>query len=234
MTNVVPIDRFRTGKAYTITQAARLAETSPQNVSRWLRGYSYADHHMAPLFGEVRAVREENAPPRLSFLQLSELVIASRIRNSKSRISLDKIREAHEFARTRWGIEYPFASLKLSLLGGEIIHEFETQKDGARSAIAISSGGTWVLPPMVEQAIALFEYDEEDGLAVRWFPAGRDSRLVVDPRVAAGRPVIQGTLVTIDGIKARFKAGQDMAFIAHELSISRRDVENAVRFAEAA
>src|SRR5438093_1290084 len=83
------------------------AMTSPQNVRRWLRGYSHGDRHMAPVFGAPRASSEIGETTRLSFLELAELVVAATIRRS-TRVSLDKVRRAHEYAKQRWQIEYPF------------------------------------------------------------------------------------------------------------------------------
>ena len=75
---VVTLDRFRSGKAYTVAQAARLADTSPATVRRWLKGYSAPRHHMEPVFG----AKPEDIN-RLSFLELVELIVASRFRKKK-------------------------------------------------------------------------------------------------------------------------------------------------------
>ncbi len=224
------IDTFRTGKAYTVTQAARLAGTSPQNVSRWLRGYAAPGHRMAPVFGKQRG----KEPLSISFLELAEIIVVARFRQpddlGRRRISLERLRRAHEFARRQFDLDYPLASLKLRLEGGHILHEFDAaEPDGA--ALALDLHGQWVLPLPVRSALDLFEY--EDGLASRWFPLGRNTPIVVDPRVGAGRPVIVGTGVTVDVIHNRFKAGESIKSIAKDFEVETSAVEQALRYTAA-
>lgn len=224
------IDAFRIGKAYTVTQAARLAGTSAQNVSRWLRGYVAPGHRMAPVFGKQRG----KAPLSISFLELAEIIVVARFRQpddlGRRRISLDRLRRAHQFARTAFQLDYPFASLELRLEGGHILHEFDTvEPDGA--ALALDLHGQWVLPLPVRSALDLFEYD--DGLASRWFPLGRNGPIVVDPHVGGGRPVIAGTGVTVDVIRNRFEAGESIRSIARDFEVETSAVEQALRYAAA-
>jgi len=88
---------------------------------------------------------------------------------------------------------------------------------------------------MVAEALDLFEFEENDRLAARWFPLGQDAPIVVDPRFAGGRPVIRGSGVTVDIVRKRFFDGdQTIDFIARDLSLERNDVEEVIRYARAA
>jgi hypothetical protein len=49
---VAAVLSFRTDKMYSISQAARLARTTPQSVHRWLYGTTRPSHSMKPVFGE--------------------------------------------------------------------------------------------------------------------------------------------------------------------------------------
>lgn len=181
------IDNFRTGKAYTVTQAARLAGTSPQNIGRWLRGYAAAGHQMAPVFGP----RSPDAPRTISFLELAEIIVVAKFRQrdprGKRRISLDRLRKAHGFARREFGLEYPFASRNLKLEGGHVLHDFDLHHPD-KELIALDMNGQWVLPFPVQRELESFDFDPDDHLARRWYPQGRDGRIIVDPHIAAGRP----------------------------------------------
>ncbi len=222
------IDPFRSGKTYTVAEAARLARTSPQNVRRWLLGYKVPGHRMEPVFGEREALR-------LSFLELAEIVVVARFRERKS-VRLQTLRDAHAYVRHTWSeIEYPFASLKLKEFGGQVLHDFDTRVPHLGAALAISMRGQWVLPTMVAEALDLFEFEENDKLAARWFPLGQDAPIVVDPRFAGGRPVIRGSGVTVDIVRKRFFDGdQTIGFIARDLRLERDDVEEVIRYARAA
>jgi uncharacterized protein (DUF433 family) len=225
-------DTFRTGKAYTVTQAARLAGTSPQNVARWLRGYTGPGHQMAPVFGD----RSAGTPRTVSFLELAEIIVVAKFRRPDPRgkrpVNLATLRRAHEYARRAFGLEYPFASLNLKVEGGHVLHDFDLANPG-EERIALDMGGQWMLPQPVRKELDQFDFDPDDHLAQRWFPLGRDGRIVVDPHVAAGRPAIAGTGVTVDVINKRFLSNESIEAIAEDFEIGRADVEQALRYAAA-
>jgi hypothetical protein len=81
---VVAIDRFRTGKAYAVGEAARLGGIRSSAVRRWLEGYDAPGHRLAPVFGS----RGDDSR-RLSSLELVELIVAS--------VSARLCRTAHGF-----------------------------------------------------------------------------------------------------------------------------------------
>jgi len=182
---------------------------------------------MEPVFG---ASRDTDA---LSFLELAEIIVASRFRSYGGK--LQKVRDAHAYARKRWpDLAYPFASLRLKILGGEVIHEFDQEYGG--KALAISMGGNqFALPALVEGAVELFDFDPQDEMAVRWFPAGRTVPIVVDPHFAGGRLAVVNRGITVSAISQRFHKGkQSIDFIARDLQLKRLDVEEALKWAEAA
>ena len=86
---------WRTGPLYTLSEAARLARVSTATVKRWLFGYQTPSREMPPVFGEVDEVIRGQA--LISFLQLIEIVVASRFR--RRRVPLERVRRAHEFAK---------------------------------------------------------------------------------------------------------------------------------------
>jgi len=132
---------------------------------------------MTPLFGPARGAKE------LSFLELAEVIVAARFRAFGGK--LQKIRDAHTFARSRWAdLPYPFASVRLKIPGGELIHEFDEEYGG--QALAVSMGGTqFAIPSLVVEAVDLFEFDSSDRMATRWFPAGINVPVVLDPVLPA-------------------------------------------------
>lgn len=225
-------DTFRTGKAYSVTQAARLARTSPQNVTRWLRGYAGSGHQMAPVFGG----RPTDASRTVSFLELAEIIVVATFRrpgpHGKRPVSLDTLRRAHDYARRAFDLAYPFASLNLKVKGGHVLHDFDLAHPGEEQ-IALDLGGQWMLPFPVRKELEHFEFDPDDHLAQRWYPLGREGRIVIDPHVAAGRPVIVGTGVTVDVINKRFLSDESIAAIAEDFEIGPADVEQALRYAAA-
>ena len=181
------VDQFRYGKAYTIRQAARLAGVLRATVRRWLEGYEAPDHQMAPVFG----AGPEGEAPGISFLQLIEIVVVARFRRANRPVQLDRLRRAHTFARDRFQIAYPFASLSLREFGGHVLHEFDVA-DPSGPVLALDLGGQWAMPGFVTQVLDELDFSQDDLLAERWFPAGRSAPIVVDPRIGAGRLTVLG------------------------------------------
>jgi uncharacterized protein (DUF433 family) len=78
----------------------------------------------------------------------------------------------------------------------------------------------------------LHNFDYENEWAARWYPVGKDIRIVVDPRFSAGLPTIKERRVTVDSVYRRFKIGYPMKFIASDLKLKVNDIEEAVRYAD--
>ena len=154
---------WRTAPIYTIAEAAHLAHVSSITVRRWLFGYQTPGRQMPPVFGE------QGRAPLVSFLQLAEIVIASGFR--RRHVTLERIRQAHEFAKTEWSLDYPFAALKLEPLGGHVLRRFEERERGA-SLLVLDTPEQWTLPGLVIETIHNFDYELD--LAARWFPIGQN------------------------------------------------------------
>ena len=183
---------------------------------------------MEPVFGKDRVGRADYQ--MLSFLELIEVVTVARFRR-ESRVRLETLRSAHAFAREHLLTPFPFASLKLQQFGGHVLSEFQEQ-DGVESRlVALDMHGQWILPGLVQDLLSDLDFDNEDKLARRWFLFGRSARIVVDPHLAAGQPVIEGTRVPIRVVRDRFRAGDSIALIADDLELTPSMVEDLLRIA---
>ncbi len=231
-TQPTPLDPFRTGKTYSIGQAAPLARTTPATVRRWLVGDDAPVHQMAPVFGE-RSATDRDGPLEVSFLELVEIVVASRLRHgsgSRRPVKLEYVRAAHQFAREQFGLPYPFASLKLREFGGHVLHEFDVRHPGS-AALALDLHGHWVLPGAVQATVEQFDF--LDDFVVRWFPFGRNAHIAIDPRIGGGRPTVAGTGVTIETLRSRWEAGETMSELADDLELDVAEIETALRYTAA-
>ena len=216
-----PIESWRIRPTYSITQASKIAGTHPINVRRWLYGSDYVHTYMKPVFGK----REE--VPTLSFIQLAEIIVVSRFR--QRRVKLSTLRDAHKYARELLRIEYPFAHMNLKTDGANVLANFEEEHPKA-SLMAMNKRGQLTLPQEVIQALELFEYEAE--FAARWFPAGRHVPIVIDPRYSAGQPSIPDRRLPVDIIYNRWKGGETIRYIASDYSLPKNVVEEALRYAE--
>ena len=105
-------------RCITFSEAAHLAHGSTTTVINWLRGYTVKDGGTA--VRDVPPLFEPTGGALVSCLQLIEIVVAARFRRVGRGVSFRTVRGAYENAR--WGVEYPFAHLKLEAMGGHIVH----------------------------------------------------------------------------------------------------------------
>jgi uncharacterized protein (DUF433 family) len=210
---------------YTFSEAARLAGVSSATVLRWMYGYTSPTGQMRPVFGPRDRAKEGGAA--VSFLQLAEIVVVGRFRHK--RVTLERLRQAHQFARESFNLEYPFASLRLKTDGVHVLQQFQESEPGD-TLLALDKAGQLTLPGDVVQVIETFDFEDE--LVARWFPMGKEVPIVVDPRYGAGRPTIPDRRLPIDIIHKRWLAGQSFQFIAEDFDLEPALVENALRYAE--
>ena len=175
---------WRTESMYSFSEAAHLANVSTTTVKNWLFGYTVRDREVPPLFSSENGAM-------VSFLQMIEdhgrwSVSQKRIRDKECPFqnSAGRICESPETLEPR----VP-AHLKLEAIGGHIVHILKGG-DSTDSFQAVDVPEQWTLPGLLRETIDQIDYDQD--LAVRWFPIGRSVPIVVDPRLSAGLPVIQG------------------------------------------
>jgi uncharacterized protein (DUF433 family) len=210
--------------AYQYSEAARLAGTTPQTIARWFRGYEVPGHRMKP-------VLPSDGSPRLSYLQLVEVAFVATFR--KHGVKLEALRQAREYCVKTLNSEYPFAQLKFKTDGVHVFHTLaQYEGDGWRDEhlIATDAGGQIVWGSAVVDRLNQFDYEE--GLALRWHPRGRQSVILVDPRIAFGAPVILNTGVPTWAVKDRVQAGEDPEEIQEDFGLSRQQLEEALTFEE--
>jgi uncharacterized protein (DUF433 family) len=185
---------------------------------------------MEPVFGQKA---QDGAIGKLlvSFLELVEIMIASRFRND-DRLKLDRIRRAHEYARKEWNVPFPFASLDFRAFGGHLMHQFEDDQPGP-GHMAFDMHGQWALPGVVQEQLDTLVFEPDDKFASRWYPYGLNAGIVIDPHLAAGRPIVEGTRVPVSAIWERFEAGESIRALCLDYGLKSSTVEEVIRLAAA-
>ncbi len=214
-------NRWRTQPMYSFTEVAHLSQVSVSTVRNWLLGYTTEQGEVQPLF---KGHPEEGKT--CSFLQLIEIVVAAKFRKAEH-VPFKTVRHAYDNARKFYGLDYPFAGMELKAIGGHIVH---IMRIPGASLQAIDQPEQFTLPDLVQETIGQLEYEYK--LAARWYPAGKDIPIVVDPRISAGVPIVKGRGVTVEAIHKRFKAKQKMEFIARDFALKFGVVEEIIRFRE--
>jgi uncharacterized protein (DUF433 family) len=217
---------------YSVPEAARLIEVgSTRRIYGWLRGYAgrksgpLIDRQFEPLEG-----REE-----ISFLDLMELRLIEMLREQE--VKARTIRRAIVEARKIFESPKPFATDRIFLKtdGREVFVE-EVLKKVAQEE---HDKRLWNLVTKQYEHYELIErsllsgvtFDPESHLAKTWKPrAERFPGVVIDPRIAYGKPVTPSRAPTAT-LYELYKADNDSVSAAAEyFQISPDEAEMGIRF----
>jgi uncharacterized protein (DUF433 family) len=174
---------------YPIYQTSRLVGIPKWTVKRYLRGYEYK-------YLVSGASREGHQPPVInptegsshaSFLDLIDLLYVKEF--LERGFTLHFLRQALTEARERLGTPH-FARSVFFTSGDQIV--LKLPKDG--NLIALMTGGQLTIQEITEKLNSILDFENvtEYGLAQRWYPNGKNGRIVIDPRVSFGQPTLIG------------------------------------------
>ncbi len=136
-----------------------------------------------------------------------------------------KLRKARVELAERFQTAHPFALQGLLTDGRRLLKELDDD-----SLLELNAGGQTSFASVLAPFCARLDFDATTRLASRFFPNGRDSVVVVDPRHAFGRPVIDGTNITTEAIASLIRGGEKIDDVASDFQIGHAHVEEAWGF----
>lgn len=211
---------------YGVAESAHYLRLPVATLRSWVVGRPYpvrdGTRYFKPLI-EVDAAK----PLLLSFANLVEAHVLAAIRRSHE-VPLDKVRRALSFVEQRCCTPHPLANAAFETDGLDLF----VQQYGR--LINASSDGQIAIRQMLEAHLHRVERNPR-GLATRLFlftrrgDADEPKVVVVDPRLAFGRPVLVGTGVATAVLADRYRAGESMDDLADDYGCDRTLVEEAIR-----
>ncbi len=210
---------------YTAAEAARYTGTSAATVARWRAGYTYRTQR-----GPRRSSPVTGGEPRglLTFSELLEVAVVVAARDAG--LSMKAIRRGVNTARDLYGVERPLSLMRFKHDGQSLFSQdaLLVQRAGQRSGFVNLSRSGQVAWEHIDDVLKDIDYESD--VALRWWPAGRDQLVVIDPRVSFGRPYVVRRGVSTDAVAGRFRAKEPLASIAEDLDLTTEEVEAALRF----
>ncbi|MYH47711.1 MAG: DUF433 domain-containing protein [Gammaproteobacteria bacterium] len=208
--------------AYTITEVAHYLTVPPATIRYW----SVGRDDYAPLIEVPR-----HSPTLLSFLNLTELHVLAAIRR-RPLVKMPSIRRAINFlvrnARRAMDKNHPLISRDLETDGLDLFIQEYGQ------LINISRSGQIAMREIISGALTRIHRDPT-GIPIKLFPftrsaiMGTPTKVIIDPTISAGRPVIAGTGLTAELIAERYKAGESISALAQDYERTEDDIEEAIR-----
>jgi uncharacterized protein (DUF433 family) len=210
---------------YVLRQVARLIEADSASVRRWLLGYTRRGQEYAPLWrSELADV--DLGEPVVGFRDLLELRLVAAF--ASHGVSLRTIRATADYARQEFGTAYPLTSQRFLTDGKTIFLEaVKATEDGdmldvPRRQLVFSD----IIRPSLYKGIEF-----EGPRARRWYPQGEGHKVVLDPEIQFGAPIVSRAGVPTDAIHAAFLAnGKDRKVVARIFDLRPQEVDAAVRF----
>ncbi len=215
---------------YTIREASTLTKLPYHSVNRWVKGYSFK------LNGEERKSKSPSVVKveipqidgkfAISFLNLIELLFVKEFMNLG--VTLQTIRRASEVASEILDNSHPFAYRRFAIDNKSIFIEIE-ERTGGRSLVNLAKR-QHEIKEFINQYLEEVEFDEFTELAIRWRPKGYDALIVIDPNVAFGKPVIEGTRIGTHTIFKQYQVENSIPRVADWFDISESAVRTAINY----
>jgi uncharacterized protein (DUF433 family) len=215
-----PATEAKLRRVYTTTEVARWAKTTPQTATRWIHGYTYpivdGQRRSSPM-----GTSSHTKGDLLNFEDLVEVAIVAAARQSGMR--LVEIRAALETAQDLYGVPRPLLTLRFHTDGKALF--FKEGPEGPHVNLNRKGQIAWELIAEVLRAV---DYDRDT--VARWWPAGRDIPIYIDPLFAFGMPIVLRGGISTSIIAERFLAGESLEVLADDYTLDLATVEAAIRF----
>lgn len=210
---------------YTIPDAARILGLSLPKVRRWLKG---SEQDNAVEEGPARygidplGIEGTGSEKHMDFLSLIELYTIMRLR--EQRVSFRTIRLARDDLTQRLCVDHPFAAQSLFVDGSKLLTENDNlhYELGTNGQIAIRK----VLEPFLQRV----DFETSTRMAERLHPMGREHQVIVDPRRAFGRPIVEGTAITTEALASLFKGGESIEGLSQQFDLEEKAIQDALEF----
>ena len=220
--------------AYGISEAAHYLQVPVATLRSWVRGRGYPTSR-GQQFSEPLVDLADAARCLLSFVNLVEVHVLAAIRR-QHHVSLTTVRQALDYLKRKHPSSHPLADRSFETDGLDLfVQSFE-------QLVNISKEGQLGMRKVLEIHLRRIERDPS-GLAVRLYLFTRrhpqldvadtaeagPQVIVVDPRVAFGRPVLSGTHIPTEVISQRFGAGESVEELADDYGRTPSEIEEAIR-----
>lgn len=211
---------------YTYGEASRYLGIPESTLRAWFVGMSYGRLPDQKWFTPFLVPA---SPDLLSFYDISSAHILLAMK--KKGVSQEDLRWIVEVLRSdrRLDSRYPLLGRNFWLFGKKIV----VKELGKR--LTLSRRGVQLgLRQVMDRFLSRLELDQ-DKMPLRLSPL-RTLRergkgyIVIDPNLAGGRPVVKGTGIAAEVIFKRRKSGESETRLAKDYRISRRAVEEAIKY----
>lgn len=208
--------------AYPIAEAARYLQLPAATLRSWVRGRRYPRRDGSGYFEPL--IQPPTEWGELSFANLIEAHVLRALRQEHA-VSVQAVRSALRYAEEQFHIEHLLLSPELQTAAGQLF------LDRYGKLINLSRGGQIAMRRLLEAHLQRVDWTEDD-VPRRLYPflqgVKHDRAIVIDPRIAFGRPVTVCNSIATAVITDRVNAGESVKLVAADYDLTVDDVEAAI------
>lgn len=205
---------------YSVNDAARLiGGIGNRKINGWLNGW-----RKDPILD-----RDFENTPILSFLDLIEVRFVDYFR--KHGVTMPTLERVAQRLRKEWETEHPFAlSNARYITDRKRIFAQVADESGDHRTYDAASGQHEMWEAMETTINKGVVFDPRSALAESWTPRADYPSVIVDPRIAYGRPTIANTSIPTAALFRLWRAEDSFTKVADAYRLNEIEVRNAVHF----
>lgn len=200
-----------------------------RDLDRWLFGYKrkYGGkvRFHAPIWKPLTRIEKTKC---LSFYDLVEARFVNHF--VRQNVSLQHIRLTWETAKAEFNVEFPFSSTSFLTDGRRIFQEARDQMSDSEEHLYDVAAKQSVIVPVIKPSLYGSIQFGPKGEVERWYPMPHSKRVVLNPRVGFGQPIIDRHGVPTQTLAAAFAAEGSVQRVARSFEVAAEDVKAAVKF----
>ena len=207
---------------YTAHDAAFIFGLKQPKVNKWLDLY-WSGKFAGKLSANEEYVWRDFPSKGFNFFTLIELFTVYQLRSLG--VSFQKIALARNKLGSHLKSQYTFATKNILSDGKRIFYE-----ENEDTLLALDQSDQTALKEILKRFMQKLDFDSSTDFANRYWPLGKEASIVVDPKHAFGKPVVNRTNITTESLFSLFEGGESKLSISAMYSISEKEVEEAIRF----
>jgi uncharacterized protein (DUF433 family) len=206
---------------YTVPDVARILQLPYHKVNKWLN--EYWDGKLGQAFKGKYSWRVDSTRA-VGFHTLIEFYVMMQL--SDAGVTPNQILKAHGELAKEFKTIFPFAQKQvidnISTDGKKIYFHI----DGTAMTL---DGSKQLNLDFIKLFFKKLDFDN-DLLATRLWPLGKNKAVVCDPQHKFGQPIIEGTNIQTEAVYKMYLANEPIAFIASLYEIPEKKVKDAISF----
>ncbi len=181
----------------------------------------------APL---ITAFPRRGRQATVPFVGVAEAFVLSAFR--RAGVPLQRIRPAVEIVSSTIGVEHALASRRLYTDGAEVLYDFAANRsDEDLLELVVMRTRQRQFSEVVKDYLERIEYGDDGWASSLQLPIYSRARVIVDPEVAFGLPLLVHGGARVEDLVDRFQAGDSVADLVEDFGVPAEEVEDVIRVA---